>query len=180
MATLIPASTHRGAPVCWFEQQMADKDRSKFLLSAEAVPKVEIPKAADHELREFRLPGAMRSLPRREAVRDPRPTGGGEAHAEPLPSESAGGGQPSPARPEDARAEQPSDGARGAVAGRADSTLRFKDRTLGWFRAGEELEEEEASDEYEPEEAGARRALPVAVAIVALLVAIALVIWQLS
>jgi len=176
---------------------MADKDRSKFLLSKQALPKVEIPKASAHKKRAFELPASVQrgaaGAPRPAQRVDPAPAAA-PAPPEVVPAEPAAPPAEHPseaeARPsaeaEDTAASEsapPADAAGDTPAGkgkRADSTLRFKDRTLGWFRVGDELDEEEESDEYEAEETVDRRAaLWVAVGAVVLISA-ALALWQLS
>lgn len=163
---------------------MADKDRSKFLLSAEALPKVVIPKASEHRLREFRLPGALESglasKPASARPLEPADARPAQPSATPAPV-IAGPADPAAgaASAETSTSPEASAGER-ADERRADSTLRFKDRTLGWFRAGDDLEDEQESVEYEVEAPSRRRAIALAAAIAALLVAVAIAIWQLS
>lgn len=96
-----------------------DPDRSKKLLSKDAVPEVSVPDSAPIEAPAFRLPSAI--------------------------------GQP--ARPPDASGDAGGDHASGKAARRRrPSTGRFRDRTLNWFKSGDELDPDAApaSGEYAP------------------------------
>jgi len=92
-----------------------EKERARALLSADARPKIEIPRSAQHERRKFKLP---------DQVKTPAPTlaapvGTGPSDA----AESA-----TDATDEDR-----------APRRRRPSTARFRDRTLGWFKIGDDL-----------------------------------------
>ena len=192
---------------------MADQDRSKFLLSSEALPKVEIPEALEHARREFRLPEALarggtseKSSPTPETeaatVEGSTPSSaaaeldeggdtesvdkGGDAATSAAKGDAATGAAKGDAAQIAAKgdaAESAASGpsARGPGRKRPDSTLRFKEPTLGWFRAGDDLAEEEESDDYEP---SARKRGPVyfvaAAVLVVLVVLVALAIWHLN
>lgn len=124
------------------------KDRSRALLSDDALPKIEIPRSAAHRRRQFKLPEHLKT---------------------PIPM-----GRRAPAASKDgADAENQAPKRR-----RRQSTGRFKERTLGWFQTGEELETREGIEpsELDPDPKS-RTPLLIFVVGTTVVVAAALVWW---
>ncbi len=71
----------------------AESDRSKRLLSRDALPVIEVPRSAPHQIREFRLPAGLSG-----PIARPAPT------REPGPAASEAAGAPDRAQPTDAEA----------------------------------------------------------------------------
>lgn len=123
-----------------------EKERARALLSANALPKIEIPKSARHERREFKLPDHLNTpIPERASASE----SAADSSASTVPKRR-----------------------------RRPSTAKFRDRTLGWFQTGEELETQEsmAPSEYDRPEAAGRPWVLVA-AVGAAVVAIATIWW---
>ena len=172
---------------------MGDKDRSKFLLSKDALPKVVVPETSEHPVRQFRMPSALKSGP----VEQPAEAASSATPAETAATGAAPAAKESPSPPSAAppRKSKPAKGsaAADAVEGkaghdrptgkgkRADSTMRFRDRTLDWFRTGDDLAERPESEEYESEEPlKGSRAIFVVAAIALLALVFGVVAWALS
>jgi len=134
-----------------------EKERSRALLSADARPKIEIPRASQHERREFKLP---------EHLTTPVPSAGPRAddEADEAASEAAEAGA------EDRLPRR-----------RRPSTAKFRDRTLGWFKIGDDLatQDEMPRSDADGDDVSTPSSWMLAAAGIAVVAVIAVALWLL-